>query len=178
MKRIIFRGFGIALVIWGIVLFSSSFSVTGLVVFEGLGKNVGSILGIVFVVVGILLMQFRPGGKIIRLYHASPPGAYRPGLPLNKKKVRHGGFYMASSQGEAIRAATEVNPNLDSDRLSVIEVDIPSSDYNSVAQQALGSSSHPYTVIPKSNFDTFNKLLEKGEIVTKRARPDLEDIAG
>lgn len=51
------RLFGLTLITTGILIVLSSFSgITGFAVFEGVGKNVGSIVGIVLVVVGGILM--------------------------------------------------------------------------------------------------------------------------
>jgi len=54
-----FRYLGIALLLIGAVLLVNSFGITGFAILEGAGKTMGSVLGIVFVVVGILLIQSR-----------------------------------------------------------------------------------------------------------------------
>ena len=56
MKRALLQGFGLAFVIWGIVLLVNVRSLTGLAVFDGLEGSTASVIGGVFVVLGVLMV--------------------------------------------------------------------------------------------------------------------------
>lgn len=54
--RSAFRGFGIALIVWGVLLFLNVPSFTGFASFDGLTGRVASLLGLIFVVVGCIFV--------------------------------------------------------------------------------------------------------------------------
>ena len=63
MRRSILRGFGLAAVIWGVVLLAQGFSITGFAVLGDIGGGVGRIIGVCLILGGIALLSFDRGAS-------------------------------------------------------------------------------------------------------------------
>src|SRR3989344_9661843 len=100
---------GISFLAMGFVILVNSFAgLTGAAIFEGSNINAGWIIALWFLISGIVILMSW-GGETIRLYHAYPSGKYTPNEEIDPKKMKHGGFYMARTEEDAIIALQEVD---------------------------------------------------------------------
>ncbi len=103
MNRSVFRGLGIAFIIWGaVILLSSYVGITGFTIVDDVGLQARSILGLVFILVGILLfttMRAAPSRLETTIEHApihitssvkQDPTIYRLAQDLKgKERIQH-----------------------------------------------------------------------------------------
>src|SRR3989344_4473079 len=136
---------GISFIFLGaIIAWNSSQGITGFAIFEQSDISLGYLVGIWLFVAGVvILMVSKQDEEFVKYYHAYPAGEFTPG-PLDASRLKHDGFHMAVTQSEAIRALREVNPNVNPNRISLIEVNISRNYNNEIVDNVAGSSSTLY----------------------------------